>query len=136
MGDRRILVVDDEPDMVENCTRILRRAGYRVLATTDPERALALVESERPDVLLTDLKMPEMDGMELMRRAHEVDPALPVIMITAFSTIESAVAAIKAGAFDYLPKNFSADQLRVSVERALRQRRLAVENKNLREQLS
>src|SRR5437870_248602 len=100
----RIVVVDDEPDMVESCTRILRRAGYRVLATTDPERALALVESDRPDVLLTDLKMPGLDGMELMRRAHEIDPTLPVIMITAFGSIESAVAAIKAGAFDYLPK--------------------------------
>src|SRR5215475_468649 len=136
MSDRRILVVDDEPDMVENCTRILRRAGYRVLATTDPERALALVESERPDVLLTDLKMPNMDGMELMRRAHEIDSTLPVIMITAFASIESAVAAIKAGAFDYLPKNFSVDALTVDIERALRQRALGVENQNLRAQLA
>src|SRR5436190_13760362 len=136
MSDRRILVVDDEPDMVENCTRILRRAGYRVLATTDPERALALLESERPDVLLTDLKMPDIDGMELMRRAHELDPTLPVIMITAFGSIESAVAAIKAGAFDYLPKNFSVDELTVDVERALRQRALGVENQNLRAQLA
>ena len=127
MSDRRILVVDDEPDMVENCTRILRRAGYRVLATTDPERALALLESERPDVLLTDLKMPDIDGMELMRRAHELDPTLPVIMITAFGSIESAVAAIKAGAFD---------ELTVDVERALRQRALGVENQNLRAQLA
>jgi DNA-binding NtrC family response regulator len=136
MSDRRILVVDDEPDMVENCTRILRRAGYRVLATTDPERALALVESDRPDVLLTDLKMQPLDGMELMRRAHEIDPTLPVIMITAFGSIESAVAAIKAGAFDYLPKNFSVDELTVDVERALRQRALGVENRNLRAQLA
>ncbi len=136
MSDRRILVVDDEPDMVENCTRILRRAGYRVLATTDSERALALVESDRPDVLLTDLKMPGIDGMELMRRVHEIDPALPVIMITAFGSIESAVAAIKAGAFDYLPKNFSVEDLTVDVERALRQRALGVENRNLRAQLA
>jgi DNA-binding NtrC family response regulator len=136
MSDRRILVVDDEPDMVENCTRILRRAGYRVLATTDSERALSLVEAEHPDVLLTDLKMPGIDGMELMRRAHELDPALPVIMITAFGSIESAVAAIKAGAFDYLPKNFSVDELTVDVERALRQRALGVENRNLRAQLA
>jgi len=136
MSDRRILVVDDEPDMVENCTRILRRAGYRVLATTDPERALAMVESERPDVLLTDLKMQPLDGMELMRRAHEIDPTLPIIMITAFGSIESAVAAIKAGAFDYLPKNFSVDELTVDVERALRQRALGVENRNLRAQLA
>jgi DNA-binding NtrC family response regulator len=136
MSDRRILVVDDEPDMVENCTRILRRAGYRVLATTDSERALSMVESERPDVLLTDLKMPGIDGMELMRRAHELDPALPVIVITAFGSIESAVAAIKAGAFDYLPKNFSVEDLTVDVERALRQRALGVENRNLRAQLA
>ena len=73
--------------------------------------------------------------MELLRRARAVDPALPVILITAFATIESAVAAIKDGAFDYLPKNFSVDQLRVAVERGLRQRELALENRNLRNQL-
>jgi DNA-binding NtrC family response regulator len=131
----RVVIVDDEPDMVENCTRILRRAGYRCSAATDPREALALVESERPDVLLTDLKMPGMDGMELLRRAHEHDPALPVIVITAFATIESAVVAVKQGAFDYLPKDFSVDQLTVAVGRALRQRELQVENRNLREQL-
>jgi two-component system, NtrC family, response regulator HydG len=132
---RRVLVVDDEPDMVENCARILKRASYQCLSTTDPHQALALVESEHPDLLLTDLKMPGMDGMELLRRAHAIDPTLPVIVITAFATIESAVAAIKDGAFDYLPKNFSVDQLRVAVERGLRQRELALENRNLREQL-
>jgi DNA-binding NtrC family response regulator len=79
--------------------------------------------------------MPEVDGMMLLRRAHEVDPAMPVIVITAFATIESAVAAIKEGAFDYLPKNFSVEQLRVAVERAVRHRGLQVENKNLRAQL-
>src|SRR5262249_21900053 len=126
MADQRILIVDDEPDMVENLTRLLRREGYRCLSTTDARKALDLVQAQRPDLLLTDLKMPDIDGMDLLRRAHLIDSALPVIMITAFSTIESAVAAIKAGAFDYLPKNFSADQLRVSVERALRQRQLAV----------
>jgi DNA-binding NtrC family response regulator len=135
MSAERVLVVDDEPDMVENCTRILRRAGYRCLSATDPERAVALLGSERPDLLLTDLKMPGMDGIELLRRAREIDASLPVIVITAFATIESAVAAIKEGAFDYLPKNFSVDQLQVAVERALRQRRLQVENRNLREQL-
>jgi DNA-binding NtrC family response regulator len=136
MSGQRILVVDDEPDMVENCTRLLRRAGYRILGTTDAERALALLESERPDLLLTDLKMPGIDGLELMRRARDLDPALPVIVITAFASIDSAVAAIKAGAFDYLPKTFSVDELTVVVERALRQRALGVENRNLREQLA
>ena len=135
MADDRLLIIDDEPEMVENLTRLLRREGYRCISATDGRKGLELLESQRPDVVLTDLKMPEIDGMDLLRRAHKIDPGLPVIMITAFSTIESAVAAIKEGAFDYLPKNFSVDQLRVSVERALRQRRLAVENKNLREQL-
>jgi DNA-binding NtrC family response regulator len=136
VSGQRILVVDDEPEMVENCTRLLRRAGYRILGTTDSERALAMLESERPDLLLTDLKMPAIDGLELMRRAHELDAALPVIVITAFASIDSAVAAIKAGAFDYLPKTFSVDELTVVVERALRQRALGVENQNLRAQLA
>jgi DNA-binding NtrC family response regulator len=135
MAEPRILIVDDEPDMVDNCARILRRAGHRCLTTTDSQRAFGLLESERPDMLLTDLKMPEIDGLALLRRARELDPTLPVVVITAFATIESAVAAIKDGAFDYLPKNFSVDQLTLVVERALRQRRLALENRNLREQL-
>src|SRR2546430_16665344 len=122
VSDATVLIVDDEPDMVENCARILRRAGHHCLTATDPHRALALLESDSPDLLLTDLKMPGLDGMELLRRAHELDPALPVIMITAFATIESAVAAVKEGAFDYLPKTFTLDQLQVAVERALRQR--------------
>jgi len=134
-AEPRVLIVDDEPDMVENCTRILRRAGYRCLGATDAERALALVETERPDLLLTDLKMPGMDGLELLRRAHELDPALPVVVITAFGTVEAAVAAIKEGAFDFLPKSFSVDHLTVTVERALRHRRLTAENRNLRAQL-
>jgi DNA-binding NtrC family response regulator len=135
MADDRILIIDDEPDMVENLTRILRREGYRCLSATEAKKGVELLEAHRPDVVLTDLKMPGMDGMEVLRRAHALDPALPVIMITAFQTIESAVAAIKEGAFDYLPKNFTMDHLKLTVERALRQRRLQVENRNLREQL-
>ncbi len=131
----RILVVDDEADMVDNCVRILERADYDCRGVSNPLEALGLVETDRPDLLLTDLKMPGMDGMELLRRAHEVDPALPVIMITAFATIESAVTAVREGAFDYLPKTFTVEQLRVAVARALRHRELALENRRLREQL-
>jgi two-component system response regulator HydG len=132
----RVLIVDDEPDMVENCARILGRAGYDCVTATDPRRGLAMLETERPDLLLTDLKMPEVDGMELLRRARDLDPAMPVIVVTAFATIESAVAAVKEGAFDYLPKNFSVEQLRVAVDRALRHRGLQLENRNLKEQLA
>ena len=131
----RILIVDDEPDMVESTARLLTLAGHRCATTTAAQEALTLLESERPDVLLTDLKMPDIDGLELLRRAHRVDPDLPVIVITAFASIESAGGAVKEGAFDYLPKPFSAEQLRVAVDRALRQRELRVENRNLRQQL-
>ena len=135
MSAPRVLIVDDEPDMLDNCSRILSRQGYACSTAGDGAAALALVERDHPDVLLTDFKMPGMDGLTLLRRAHEVDPALPVIMITGFATIESAVAAVKEGAFDYLPKDFSVEQLRVAVERALRHRGLQVENRNLRQQL-
>jgi DNA-binding NtrC family response regulator len=131
----RVLIVDDEPDMLDNCARILGRAGYECVTTADSRKALGLVESERPDLLLTDLRMPEVDGLALLRQARQVDPHLPVVIFTAFATIESAVAAVKDGAFDYLPKPFSADQLTLAVERAVSQRRLALENLRLREQL-
>ena len=121
--------------MIENCRRVLASSGYQYFATTDPREALRLVEGEHPDLLLTDLRMPEMDGMEILRRAREADPSLPVIMLTGHATVETAVAAVKAGAFDYLSKPFSIDQLRLSVERALTKRRLERENLNLREQL-
>jgi DNA-binding NtrC family response regulator len=135
MSAPRVLIVDDEPDMRENCSRILSRQGYACTTAGDGMAALAILERERPDLLLTDFKMPGMDGLALLRRAHELDPALPVIMITGFATIESAVAAVKEGAYDYLPKDFSVEQLRVAVERALRHRGLQVENRNLRRQL-
>ncbi len=131
----RILILDDEADMIETCRRILATAGHECIASTDPRRALELLETERPDVLLTDLRMPAMDGIDLLHHAHEIDPSLPVIMLTAYATIESAVAAVREGAFDYLSKPFTLDQLVVSVERALAQRRLTLENKNLRDQL-
>jgi DNA-binding NtrC family response regulator len=131
----RVLIVDDEPDMLESCARILGKAGYDCVTSADPREALGLLESERPDLLLTDLKMPGMDGLQLLRRARQQDAQLPVIILTAFATIESAVAAVKEGAFDYLPKPFAVDQLTVAVDRALGQRRLALENLRLREQL-
>ncbi|MGH7392398.1 MAG: sigma-54-dependent transcriptional regulator [Candidatus Rokuibacteriota bacterium] len=131
----RVLIVDDEPDMVENMARILGRAGHDCRTAPDGDRAVAALETDRPDLVVTDLKMPGIDGMEVLRRAHAADPDLPVIVVTGFATIESAVAAVKEGAFDYLPKNFSVDQLQVAVDRALRHRGLARENRNLREQL-
>ncbi|MHB8380887.1 MAG: sigma-54-dependent transcriptional regulator [Candidatus Binataceae bacterium] len=132
----RILLLDDEPDMLENCRRILVRAGHECLVSNDPAEGIAMLESALPDLLITDLRMPLIDGLEIMRRARALDPARPVIMLTAFATVESAVAAVRAGAFDYLAKPFTMDQLRLAAERALAQRSLMIENRNLRAQLS
>ncbi|MBV8136228.1 MAG: sigma-54-dependent Fis family transcriptional regulator [Deltaproteobacteria bacterium] len=135
MAADRILIVDDEPEMIENCRRVLASTGYQCFSTTDSREALRMLERDRPDLLLTDLRMPEMDGMEILRQARETDPHLPVIMLTGHATVETAVAAVKAGAFDYLSKPFSIDQLQLTVARALTKRRLEQENLNLREQL-
>jgi DNA-binding NtrC family response regulator len=135
MAKEHILILDDEPDVAKSWARILELAGYQCLATTQPQEALRLLESERPDLLLTDLRMPGVDGMEMLRQARQIDPQMPVVMLTGNASVESAVAAIKAGAFDYLPKSFSNDQLRLIVERALTKRRLELEVLNLRDQL-
>jgi DNA-binding NtrC family response regulator len=131
----RLLSLDDERDMAESCRLILKSAGYECLATTDPMQAISLLESENSDLLIADLKMPTMDGMDVLRRSLEIDPLRPVIIFTAFASIESAIAAIKKGAFDYLAKPFSMDQLKIAVGRAMKQRTLALENFHLREQI-
>jgi two-component system response regulator HydG len=135
MAAERILILDDEPDMAQSWARILSAAGYECVVTTDPQEALSLLQANQPDLLLTDLRMPGMDGMEMLRRARQIDPRMPVIMLTGYASVESAVAAVKAGAFDYLSKSFSNDQLKLTVERALTKRRLELENLHLREQI-
>src|SRR5262245_59235687 len=133
----RVLIVDDEPDVVSNWSRLLGRDNYVCVTETDGERALARIESERPEIVLTDLKMPRVDGMQILVRALEVDPDAVVIMITGHGTVESAVEAMRAGAFDYLLKPLpSNDVLRLAVERAAERRRLIEENRRLREPLA
>ena len=133
----RVLIVDDEPDVVSNWARLLERDGYGCLTATDGERALALLEAERPDVVVTDLHMPRTDGMAVLRRAVEIDPDAVVVMITGHGTVPSAVEAMREGAFDYLLKPLpSNDALRLVVERGVEKRRLVEENRRLRESLS
>jgi DNA-binding NtrC family response regulator len=133
----RVLIVDDEPDVVANWSRLLGRDDYACVTATDGERALALLESERPEIVLTDLKMPRVDGMQVLTRARELDPDVVVIMITGHGSVESAVEAMRAGAFDYLLKPLpSNDVLRLAVERAAERRRLVEENRRLREPLA
>ena len=133
----RVLIVDDEPDVVANWARLLGREDYTCITTTEGAQALTLLASERPDIVLTDLKMPEVAGMQVLARALEVDPDVVVIMITGHGSVESAVEAMRAGAFDYLLKPLpSNDVLRLAVERAAERRRLIEENRRLREPLA
>jgi DNA-binding NtrC family response regulator len=133
----RVLIVDDEWDVVANWARLLGREDYPCITATDGEQALALLDSERPEIVLTDLKMARVDGMQVLGRALELDPDAVVIMITGHGTVESAVDAMRAGAFDYLLKPLpSNDVLRLAVARAAERRRLIEENRRLREPLA
>ena len=133
----RVLIVDDEPDALDNWSRVLAGTGYACTRATDGDRALALLQAERPDVVLTDLRMPGADGITILKRALELDPDAAVVVITGHGSVESAVEAIRAGAFDYLLKPLpSNDALRLVVERAMAQRRLTEENRRLRQPLS
>jgi two-component system, NtrC family, response regulator AtoC len=118
----KVLIVDDERDMLSNCARILRRCGHDCLTADTSELALELVESERPDVVLVDLRMPGKSGIEMVMAVKARHPDIEVVLMTAYATIETAVDAIKQGAFDYLPKPFTADQLQAVIQRSLRQR--------------
>jgi len=122
---KQVLIVDDEPNLRKILSAQLSRDGYDVLTAEDGEQGLALLKEHHIDLVVTDLKMPKVDGMTLLRRAHEEDPELPIVMITAHGTIDTAVEALKIGAFDYLTKPFDKDEVRQIVAKALKTRALA-----------
>ncbi|MBI3371829.1 MAG: sigma-54-dependent Fis family transcriptional regulator [Betaproteobacteria bacterium] len=128
----RILVVDDEEIIVRSCIRILGGGDYTVDAVRDGAEALRKVDENPYDVLILDIMMPRVDGMEVLQRVKEMHPAIEVIMVTGLSQIDTAVRSMKLGAFDYLPKPFDPDELKLVVERALERRRLLQENLNLK----
>jgi two-component system response regulator AtoC len=114
-----VLVVDDEVNLRKVLAALLRREGFDVLTAGDGEEALALLRSTRVDVVLSDLRMPKLDGMSLLRRVLAEHEDVPVILLTAHGTVDNAVEAIKLGAFDYLTKPFDKDELRLVVRKAL-----------------
>ncbi|HEY7545085.1 MAG TPA: sigma-54 dependent transcriptional regulator [Blastocatellia bacterium] len=136
MATSRILVADDENEILISCRKILERAGYEVTAAKDGAEALNTLKSTRYDLFFVDLKMPGRTGMEIISLARALDPSMMIIMFTAYATLDTAVEAIKRGAFDYLAKPFTADQLLLAAERALNHRSLQQENLSLREQLA
>jgi DNA-binding NtrC family response regulator len=131
----RIAVLDDEPRLVAILEMVLRRSGYEVEGFSSPEAALATLGQRRFDLLLSDLKMPGMDGLAVLERLRAVDAEIPVVLMTAHATIQTAVAALRLGAFDYVEKPFDNDALTALVARALDHSRLARENRYLRAEL-
>ncbi len=129
---RTVLIVDDKEMMRDSVGTTLERAGLKVLTASDGESALTMVSQSRPDAIVTDMRMPGMSGLDLLQRLKQIDDELPVIVMTAFGTIDTAVAAMKVGAFDYLTKPFEGDELVICVKRAIEHRRIVRENAVLR----
>ncbi|MEW6688934.1 MAG: sigma-54 dependent transcriptional regulator [Pseudomonadota bacterium] len=132
----RVLVVDDEEIVLRSCLRALADTGHAVETAQSGAEALAKAGAARYDVMLLDIMMPGLDGIEVLRRVKETHPDLEVVMITGLAQIETAVKAIKLGAFDYLPKPFEPEELKLAVERALERRQLLQENLALRGEVS
>jgi DNA-binding NtrC family response regulator len=118
----RILVVDDDSAVLKTLKKVLNKKGYLVFDFDDPALALEHLAKEGVDLILTDLKMPQMDGIQFMVQALKSQPSAPVILITGFATIDTAVSAVKLGAFDYLRKPFEISKIYEVIARALESR--------------
>ncbi|MBI4561377.1 MAG: sigma-54-dependent Fis family transcriptional regulator, partial [Candidatus Rokubacteria bacterium] len=132
----RVLVVDDEPAQLELVGGFLAKRGFEVSLASDGRAALARFGREPFDLVLTDQKMPDLSGLELLEAVRAQSPDTPVIVMTAYGTIETAVAAIKAGAADYLAKPLNLDELLHRVQQVRERQRLLTENRELREALA
>jgi len=128
----RILVVDDDEDALRGMEKLLCLDGFAVTAAADGEAALAEASRLRPDIVLTDLHMPGIDGAELCRRLHQVAPDVPIIVMTAMSDIQGAVECLRAGAEDYLSKPLEHDVVSLCIDRALSRRNAKLEHEKLR----
>ncbi|MBI4871634.1 MAG: sigma-54-dependent Fis family transcriptional regulator [Candidatus Riflebacteria bacterium] len=132
----RVLVIDDLESSRSLFERFLGPAGYEVVTFASVKPALEELRKGGIDLVVTDLKMPEMDGMEAMREIRELDPTLPIIMVTAFATVDTAVEAMRLGAFDYIRKPFDPEEVKIVLQRALRSRDLERENQRLRARMA
>ncbi len=131
---KKVLVVDDKELMRDSVGTMLTRSGWQVLVASNGKTAVRIAAERRPDVILTDLQMPEMDGLELLREIRQVDEQLPVVLMTAYATIETAVEAMKLGAYDYITKPFDGNVLVATIKRAMEHAELIRENAVLKRQ--
>ncbi|MGH0037794.1 MAG: sigma-54-dependent transcriptional regulator [Myxococcota bacterium] len=136
MSDKaRILVVDDEQSMREFLEIFFRREGYDVTTASDAQTAIVRIENDDFDVVISDMQMPEGSGLDILERVNEIAPETVFIVITAFASTDSAISAMREGAYDYITKPFKVDEIRVTVEKALEKKLLATENRRLRTEL-
>ena len=125
MNDKvHLLLIDDEKNYLLVLETLLTEAGYAVTALNDPETALAFLEESEVDIVITDMKMPRISGREVLERVKKNWPHIPVLIMTAFGSIESAVEAMRYGAFNYITKPFSNDELLLSIQNAAHHRRI------------
>ncbi|HYR27696.1 MAG TPA: response regulator, partial [Thermoanaerobaculia bacterium] len=133
----RILIVDDEEVLRDVLEVVLRREGFDIVAAASGEEALSILDStEEVDLMVLDVMLPGISGIDTLRAVRISNPTLPVIVITAFSSIDGAIEAMKHGAFHYIPKPFKNEEVVMTVNKALEQRRLSTENERLKSELS
>jgi DNA-binding NtrC family response regulator len=133
----RILVVDDEIDILELLELIITdRTDYEVTTTNNPVEVPELLKKHPYDLIITDLRMPDVDGIELIEMVKQIDDQLPFIILTAYGTIESAVEAMRKGAFDYITKPFRQEQILLTIEKVMKWRRVQKENIALKAELA
>lgn len=133
----KILIVDDEPDMLELLSMIItEKTPYEVITTNNPLEVIDLIRKNNVDLVIADLKMPDMDGIELLNSIKKIDEDLTVIIITAYGTIESAVETMHKGAFDFITKPFRKEQILYTIDRALKWQKMQKENILLKQELS
>jgi DNA-binding NtrC family response regulator len=135
MKNGRILVIDDDEGVLESCRAILEDEGLTVKATSQGADGLELLRKQAFDVVLTDLKMPGMDGMEVLEQSLEINPDTVVVIFSAFGTVDSAVEAVKKGAFNYITKPYTSDQLIAAIGKALEHGTLVLDNTRLKNEL-
>jgi len=135
MAHTRILIADDEEVMRDSLSDWLREDGYDVIAVASGAEAVEKVKSEPWSVLMVDLKMPGMDGMEVVRQVKKISPELPIIMVTAYATVDTAVQAMKEGAYDYIAKPFDPEQVGLAIRKIIAHQELLEENVALRQAL-
>jgi len=130
----KILIIDDEEIVLDSCTHILKNSGYQIISAHDGRTGIETMKQENPDLVFVDLKMPGISGLEVLDRIQEYDATIVTIVITGYATVSSAVEAMKKGAYDFLPKPFTPDEMRLITRRAIDKRKLVLETILLRQE--